>query len=97
MRKTPIFFAENCQKSQKIMIITSTPVTPFNSFICLRGLGSDPRDRCYDHNFLPFLPIISEKMAHLSKTNAMITFYAKSPFVRNTNANFLPNFSANIF
>jgi hypothetical protein len=26
--KTPIFFAENCQKSQKIVIITSTPDHP---------------------------------------------------------------------
>jgi hypothetical protein len=26
LRKTPIFFAKNCQKSQKIVIITSVPV-----------------------------------------------------------------------
>jgi hypothetical protein len=29
LRKTPIFFAENWQKSQKIAIITSTPEASF--------------------------------------------------------------------
>jgi hypothetical protein len=32
-------------------------------------------DRCYDHNFLRFLPIFGEKMAFFSKTNVMIKIW----------------------
>jgi hypothetical protein len=35
------------------------------------------RGRCYDHNFLRFLPIFSEKIAFFSKTNVMIKFLHK--------------------
>jgi hypothetical protein len=46
LRKTPIFFAEKCQKSQKIGIITSTP-DPQNK---LQGAKFDPATgkRMYD-------------------------------------------------
>jgi hypothetical protein len=36
------------------------------------------RVRCYDHNFLRFLPIFGEKMAFFSKTDVMINFFAKN-------------------
>jgi hypothetical protein len=38
----------------------------------LQGEGRLFRGRCYDHNFLRFLPILGEKMAFFSKTNVMI-------------------------
>jgi hypothetical protein len=34
--------------------------------------------QCYDHNFLRFLPIFGEKFAFFSKTNVMITIFAKT-------------------
>jgi hypothetical protein len=33
------------------------------------------RGRCYDHNFLRFLPIFSEIFGSLLKTNVMIKFF----------------------
>jgi hypothetical protein len=36
--------------------------------------GRVTRGRCYDHNFLQFLPIFGEKLAFFSKTNVMIKF-----------------------
>jgi hypothetical protein len=52
LKKTPNFFAENCQKSQKIVILTSTPghtaripVSPFSIsvFSCFRGAKAQPK------------------------------------------------------
>jgi hypothetical protein len=34
--------------------------------------------RCYDHNFLRFLPMFGKKLSFFSKTNAMITIFAKT-------------------
>jgi hypothetical protein len=36
------------------------------------------RDRCYDHNFLRFLPIFGNNIGVFSKTNVMINFLAKT-------------------
>jgi hypothetical protein len=44
--------------------------------------------RCYDHNFLRFLPIFGEKMAFFSKTNVMIKNYHNLALFWVKNANF---------
>jgi hypothetical protein len=43
-----------------------------------RNSAHNSRGRCYDHNFLRFLPIFGEKMAFFSKTDVMITIFAKT-------------------
>jgi hypothetical protein len=48
--------------------------------------------RCYDHNFLRFLPIFCEKMAFFSKNNVSIEFLHNLALFGVKNANFLPVF-----
>jgi hypothetical protein len=65
---------------------------------CHRLLSSvATRGRCYDHNFLRFLPISAKKMAFFSKTNVMITILEKLTVVWAKNAKISLNFSAKIF
>jgi hypothetical protein len=37
--------------------------------------------RCYDHNFLRFVPFFGDKMTFFSKTNVTITIFVKTSFV----------------
>jgi hypothetical protein len=55
------------------------------------------RGRCYDHNFLRFLPIFGEKMAFFSKTNGMIKILHNLALSWVKNANFLQLFLAKYF
>jgi hypothetical protein len=57
------------------------------------------RGRCYDHNFLRFLPIFRRtKLAFFSKTNVTIIFFQKLAVVRAKNSNIFPKcFGENIF
>jgi hypothetical protein len=48
--------------------------------------------RCYDHNFLRFLPIFAKKLAFFSKTNVMIKFLHNLALFRVKNANFFAEF-----
>jgi hypothetical protein len=50
------------------------------------------RGRCYDHNFLRFLPIFGEKMAFFSKTNVMIKILHNSALFLVKNAKFFAEF-----
>jgi hypothetical protein len=57
------------------------------------------RGRCYDHNFLRFLPIFGEKIGvFLKETNVMIKILQNLALFRVKNANFFANFfGENIF
>jgi hypothetical protein len=60
--------------------------------------GSWPGGRCYDHNFLRFLPNFGEKMAFFLKTNVMVQMFQKLKPLWTKNANFFANFfRKNIF
>jgi hypothetical protein len=48
--------------------------------------------RCYDHNFLRFLPIFDEKMAFFSKSNVMIKNWHNIALFVVKNANFVAFF-----
>jgi hypothetical protein len=50
------------------------------------------RGRCYDHNFLRFLPIFCEKLAFFSKTNVNVTIFAETSSSWSKNANFFAKF-----
>jgi hypothetical protein len=65
----------------------------------LVGFDLTTRGRCYDHNFLRFLPIFGEKkLAFFSKTNVMITIFAKTSSSLSKNANIFARFFVeNIF
>jgi hypothetical protein len=56
------------------------------------------RGRCYDNNFLRFLPIYpAKKLPFFSKTNVMITIFAKLALFCDKNANiFAQIFGENI-
>jgi hypothetical protein len=55
------------------------------------------RGRCYDHNFLRFLPIFCEKIGGFSKTNVMINFLLKLALAGAKNANFFAKIFAKFF
>jgi hypothetical protein len=73
---------------------------PFVSFwrFCQKSFRLG-RGRCYDHNFLRFLPLFgAKKFAFFSKTNGMIEFFCKNllQFEQKTPI-FSLNISAKIF
>jgi hypothetical protein len=48
--KNANFFAENCRKSQKIVIITSTPCRTFHTWLCTLFLT-------WVHAYIRFFPV----------------------------------------
>jgi hypothetical protein len=58
----------------------------------------ESRGRCYEHNFLRFLPIFGKKLASFSKTNVIIKILHNLALFGVKNANFFAIvFGENIF
>jgi hypothetical protein len=60
--------------------------------------GNETWERCYDHNFMRFLPIFSDKIGVFLKNQCHDNFFsAKLPFVGVKNANFFDKFFCKFF
>jgi hypothetical protein len=90
LRKAPIFFCRNCQKSHKIVIITSTP--DWVNFGRLSDAGK------VQGSMLWSFPIFGEKIGVFLNTNVMINFFQNLALFWVKNAVFFAEFfGENIF